>query len=426
MKTDGIIYADEKLEKMLETEAIDQVANVATLPEIVGNSLAMPDIHTGYGFPIGGVAAFDAEEGIISPGGVGYDINCLSPDTKIMLEHGCYLTIQQMEKKWNSLRVVCVDFKQSKEISAEIVKFIKLKPNQKVFKLTTTAGDEIIATGDHPFWTPDGMLKAEYLKMDGKIAINSFIGVEYEEPSDEIILNEQIFENLKISLDKRQIIKELKKRNLLPLKMNDYRLPFILKIIGYHMGDGIMYISKNKAIIWFYGQPEELELIRQDIFKIGYTPSKIYTRERKHSTATTYKTYEFTNKEYSIKVTSRSFLALLLALGVPMGKKVYQSYFVPEWVFNLKKWQKRLFLVGLFDAELSSPKSLYNYNFHAPCLSMNKEGSSINNGTVFMNQIKTLLNEFGVQTQKIGKRKERKNKQGKDVYRFRIIISSEI
>lgn len=76
MRVKGIIYVDEVLEKGLEKQSLEQVANVATLPGIVGASLAMPDIHMGYGFPIGGVAAFDLREGIISPGGVGYDINC--------------------------------------------------------------------------------------------------------------------------------------------------------------------------------------------------------------------------------------------------------------------------------------------------------------------------------------------------------------
>lgn len=71
----GIIYVDAALQDHLEAQAIAQVANVATLPGIVGASMAMPDIHTGYGFPIGGVAAFDANDGVISPGGVGYDIN---------------------------------------------------------------------------------------------------------------------------------------------------------------------------------------------------------------------------------------------------------------------------------------------------------------------------------------------------------------
>jgi len=75
MRVKGIIYADDILEKALESHSIDQVANVATLPGIVRASMAMPDIHTGYGFAIGGVAAFDVKEGIISPGGVGYDIN---------------------------------------------------------------------------------------------------------------------------------------------------------------------------------------------------------------------------------------------------------------------------------------------------------------------------------------------------------------
>jgi len=77
MKTDGLIFADERLlAKIREDRAADQVANVAFLPGIVGLSLAMPDIHWGYGFPIGGVAAFDLSDGVISPGGVGYDINC--------------------------------------------------------------------------------------------------------------------------------------------------------------------------------------------------------------------------------------------------------------------------------------------------------------------------------------------------------------
>jgi len=77
MLVPGRIYASARMMKDLrEDPALTQVANVACLPGIVGYSLAMPDIHWGYGFPIGGVAAMDARAGVISPGGVGYDINC--------------------------------------------------------------------------------------------------------------------------------------------------------------------------------------------------------------------------------------------------------------------------------------------------------------------------------------------------------------
>ncbi len=77
MHVPGRIYASEKLMSAIkQDDSSKQVANVACLPGIEGYSLAMPDIHWGYGFPIGGVAAFDPDDGVISPGGVGYDINC--------------------------------------------------------------------------------------------------------------------------------------------------------------------------------------------------------------------------------------------------------------------------------------------------------------------------------------------------------------
>ena len=73
MRVDGVIYADDQLiQQIAADKSLDQVANVACLPGIVGASLAMPDIHWGYGFCIGGVAATDPDEGgVISPGGVG-------------------------------------------------------------------------------------------------------------------------------------------------------------------------------------------------------------------------------------------------------------------------------------------------------------------------------------------------------------------
>ena len=77
MKVPAVIYASEKLlEKIKQDKTIEQIANVAKLKGIQKKAIALMDCHQGYGFPIGGVAAFDMEEGIISPGGVGYDINC--------------------------------------------------------------------------------------------------------------------------------------------------------------------------------------------------------------------------------------------------------------------------------------------------------------------------------------------------------------
>jgi tRNA-splicing ligase RtcB len=77
MRTDVVVYASAALmDQIRKDQSLAQAMNVATLPGIVGSSLAMPDIHQGYGFPIGGVAAMDVNYGVVSPGGVGFDINC--------------------------------------------------------------------------------------------------------------------------------------------------------------------------------------------------------------------------------------------------------------------------------------------------------------------------------------------------------------
>ncbi|EMR73431.1 hypothetical protein MBGDN05_00589, partial [Thermoplasmatales archaeon SCGC AB-539-N05] len=77
MLTSAVIYANKHMIPSIRADnAAEQVANMTVLPGIVGKAMAMPDIHWGYGFPIGGVAATDAENGVISPGGVGFDINC--------------------------------------------------------------------------------------------------------------------------------------------------------------------------------------------------------------------------------------------------------------------------------------------------------------------------------------------------------------
>src|SRR5262245_60474741 len=87
MRVPGLIYADQDLIKQIEADqAVEQVANAATLPGVVSQAIAMPDIHWGYGFPIGGVAAMRLDEGVVSPGAVGYDINC---GVRLLATHLC-------------------------------------------------------------------------------------------------------------------------------------------------------------------------------------------------------------------------------------------------------------------------------------------------------------------------------------------------
>ena len=97
MRVPAIIYASEDLILDMDQKVFEQVTNVATLPGIVRASYAMPDAHWGYGFPIGGVAAFDPEEGgVISAGGVGFDISCGVRTHLTGLKRECIIACQKL------------------------------------------------------------------------------------------------------------------------------------------------------------------------------------------------------------------------------------------------------------------------------------------------------------------------------------------
>ncbi len=392
------IFASKKmLEKIKQDDSIKQGINVATLPGIYKQSIMMPDAHSGYGFSIGGVAAFDFDNGIISPGGVGFDINCISGDSKVLFEHGYTKEIKELETDLQSEKIVCMEFLDKKDSNSKIINFMRFKPKNRVFKIKMLSGKEIIATEDHPIYTQDGMVDVKNLDKDSDfIATYPFEGVNYEEVKNNIIFSEQDILKLDLNFNKNAIINELKKRNLLNLALNDPRIPYLIKILAYNLGDGT--IPRNNKYSSFYGNPEDLELIRRDIKRIGFTPSKIYSRHRKHKIKSKRGVVKFERVEYHFKVVSRSFVVLLNLLGAPIGNKVHQSYLVPKWILTSPKWYKRLFLASLFGAEMNSPATLTNhgYNFYMPTISINKNEKYLDNGKKYLTQIKSILKEFEI------------------------------
>ncbi|MFH1779549.1 MAG: RtcB family protein [Candidatus Micrarchaeota archaeon] len=401
------LYADEKmLEKIKTDRTLQQAANATTLPGLQDAFYVMPDGHEGYGFPIGGVAAFDAKEGVVSPGAVGYDINCTDGETRVLLEHGVNLSIKELEERFTKNNAQFVDFNGLSLNNTKIMHFMKRLETSEIYQITTQSGRCLRVTGDHPVRCKDGMKKASEMKLSDQVVVYSFSGVKYLPPSEEILVNEEHIQ--KVMLAKRtsingnalpQVLKILKKRELLPLKSSSDKLPYLTKIIGYIFGDGsISFVNKRKGVIWFYGKEEDLEKIRIDIKKIGFTPSKVYKRLRTHQISTHYKDYTFSRVECSFKISSTALATLLVALGTPSGNKTTQEYLVPNWLFKTPLWLKRLFLAAFFGAELSTPKTLNKYNFYAPTLGMNKLKTLENNAVEFLTQLKKILEDFEIKT----------------------------
>jgi tRNA-splicing ligase RtcB len=430
MRVPGLVFADERMLRLMgEEQAFEQVANVATLPGIVGRSLAMPDIHWGYGFPVGGVAAFDLDEGIISPGGVGYDINCLAGDARVLHEHGYHLPIADFRTRWTHERIKCVN-PHTEVKNTEILAFMEFpRPRTEVFKVTTLAGREIIATGDHPVMTPEGMRPLRDVQPDQHVSVYPFEGVPFEKPSGEILVTDvdvrRVYPGGQGGL--RQTLAALRRRGLLPLTMDHPGLPYLAKLLGFVQGDGSLQIRPNaSAQISFYAEPEDLEAIQQDVAALGFVPSRVYQRRRSHAIDTSYGLKTFDRTESSVLVRSTALAVLLVCLGATAGNKTTQDAVVPGWVTRAPKWIKRLVLAALFGAELSSPQTVtdHPFNFSGPVFSVSKRRDHLESGQRYLAAIRVWLEELGIESAMLGEREERRARTGNTSVRLNLQISS--
>ncbi|MGF1579543.1 MAG: intein-containing RctB family protein [Gemmataceae bacterium] len=435
MLVDGMIFADENLiDQIRADQAPEQVANVAFLPGIQGYSLAMPDIHWGYGFCIGGVCATDPEEdGVISPGGVGYDINCLSGDTEVLHAHGYTRRIDEY-LEWKSDRLACMNLVNSDQEDTPILRWFSQKPRAPVLRVTLSSGRQIKATADHPFWTPQGMVPLGELEPGDRVAVVPFEGVPYERPTNDVLVSEETFRAKWAELGKaedgnalNQALAFLRDRDLLPLRYDSPALPYLCKILGFVFGDGNLHFSggNRKGVVWFYGSAEDLELIRSDIERIGFTPSKVYSRERHHTIQTTNREYSFDRTEESFEVTGSSFGVMLSCLGAPIGKKTAQDFTAPKWLETAPIWQRRMFLAAFFGAELTTPTTIPQHGtvFAAPTVGLNKLPEYADSGAEFLSVLSEWLLDFGVETQAIAYEPPMKHQS---TCRWRLLLSPKV
>jgi tRNA-splicing ligase RtcB len=435
MRVDGLIFADEHLmQQIRQDQAPDQVANVAFLPGIQHASLAMPDIHWGYGFCIGGVCATDPQEGgVISPGGVGYDINCLTAETPILHKHGYVRRIGDMAGCWQSEELVCFDLTLAERRATRIDRWFAQRPRARVLRMVTEVGDEIRATADHPFWTPDGMVPLGGLGPGARVAVCSFEGVPYEPPADDVLVSQAAFAARWKALRKTdeglsQALSFLKQRGLLPLRRSAPAVPVLCKLLGFVFGDGSTHFQSDdgKGVTSFYGDAVDLADIRDDILSLGVQPSQIHSRERRHNIRTQYAEYSFERCEYFCKVSGSGFAVLLSCLGAPVGRKAEQSYDLPVWLDSSPLWHRRLFLAALFGAELTTPATITNHGtvFGAPTLSMNKRPAHEGSGRRLVDKIAVWLREVGVQTQAVHRDEAQTNADGNVSIRLRLVLST--
>ncbi|RLG15617.1 hypothetical protein DRN69_02730, partial [Candidatus Pacearchaeota archaeon] len=297
------IFASEKLlEKMKQDRTLEQGKNVSFLPGIYKYSIILPDGHEGYGFPIGGVAALDYEKGGISPGGIGYDINCLTEDAKILTEFGASKKIEEfdylkseLEFEQNGQLIKKLTFldklpslnMNSKCIENKAIMLFMSKESSDVYEIKLNSGLKIKATEDHPFLTKKEMIPLAKLNCSDEIAVNLFEGIHFNK-----------------NIERKKAI--------------------IAKVLGYMFGDGTLYESSGRLFAAAYGSKEDLEKMQEDLLSIKVN-SKIYSRQRRHSINTKYGKKDFETLNHELHIHSQDFCKILKKLGMPLGKKTRQK-----------------------------------------------------------------------------------------------------
>ena len=402
MNVPARIYATKKLLDNMDSGVIEQVTNVACLPGIVRYSYAMADAHWGYGFPIGGVAAFDVEKGVISPGGVGFDVNCLHPDSRVFDENGVWRRIADIDVSGQGF----VTFDVAKKIlvrTKAVARQVRAESGH-ILRIDTEGGKRLLVTSDHPVMTRRGMIPAGKISTDDLLLTSGLEGLPYERP---IHLQIVSAESLSSAMDKMgitdrgnartQVLNQLRRRSLESLHLDDPRMPLVLKVLGFIFGDGAIPKVETGHYTSYYGRREDLEDIKCDLAALGFG-SHGFRRERHSKIETFYGPSEFDFTEESLQAPSTALAVLMVALGAPYGKKTNQVYRVPAWMSAAEPWQKKLFLATYFGAELSAPRTVNGYDFQMPMFSVNKLVSLSQNAMELLEDFRNLLLSLGVES----------------------------
>jgi tRNA-splicing ligase RtcB len=375
MKVPSRIFADDALlKKMKEDRTLLQASNVACLPGLYKYSIALPDAHEGYGFPIGGVAAEDAEEGVISPGGIGYDINCLPAGSRVLTEHGATVCIEDLR----TLRsVTCIDGTSSCPTWTTL--WLSRRA-ESLYKLRTASGLTLKATGDHPILTRSGMFEAKRLSPGIEVATHPFAGVPFERTVSDLLVSHG---------DVGRASVELKRMKLIPLSSDDDVFPYLVKLLGYFMGSG----SFTAVSVVFKGCGYGIEELRSDILKVGIRPEEISVNNCSLA--------EHDGKAgcgCELSVAGKSFRALIKALSKVTQRGSTDKIRVPEFLNRQPLWVKRLFLSSYFGSKLASPQTVDGYSFARPDLTLRVRKSDEAGAMNFLNWLSRLAEEFGVRT----------------------------
>ena len=333
---------------------------------------------------------------------------CVSPDTQVLLEDRTYMSMGELGGRWRGVRSLCLDLRSGCLEPTSILDHFTLSDSEAeavgTYELTTESGRRLVASGDHPVYTHEGIKEVRNLKPGDRVVVLPFEPPRKEADGSLILDEDGLAASIPEGSNKERVIDQLKQRGLLPLTYDNPKLPIIVRLLGHLFGDGTLSYSRSgngmEGRLVATGEVEDLNDIGRDIRSLGFHVSPPYEGHARSEVRTPSGTYIIEGGYNSLGCSSIALFSLMKALGAPVGEKATLRYRVPSWVKDGPLWVKREFLSAYFGSELEAPR-LNGVTFSSPTLAIYKVEDALDSAMDLVEDIRSMLKPFGVRISKV-------------------------
>lgn len=354
---------------------------------------------------------------------------CVSASTQVYTGRNSFVPMRDAK----SQAVVFFNLRNKSLDTAEASDWFELTPREVaelgVYSVVTDAGRELIASGDHPVYTSEGVVPSRDLKRGDRVIVLPGQPLAVTK-SRKLILDEGAVRKASPPRGKAdRIVSNLSGLGLLPLRFDNPAVPVLIRLMGHIFGGG--YLSYPHGETGFgckfvaTGSSEDLEKIGCELASIGFNASAM-----DHGTATSVITTDAGQHTISggctvVSSSSIGLFTLLRALGAPVGEKALASFRVPNWIMSAPAWAKAEFLAAYFGSELDEPR-FAGGTIQPPAFSLSKVAESLESGLEFVADIELMLSKLGIRVSGTNVYPAAYRKDGKKSYKIVASIASNI
>ncbi len=357
---------------------------------------------------------------------------CVASSTRVHVGRNNFVTMGSLKRPRD---VTLLNLENYALGSAKAVGHFQLAKSEArsvgAYEIQTESGRKLIASGDHPLYTSNGVVQARNLRQGDKLVVlpGEPVPIRSRSRSSVIVDKKVVEEAAPPKSDSQRTISELERLGLLPLRLDNPKLPALVRLLGHAFGDGTLSYSRagtgfgGKFIA--SGEPVDLDSIASDLRAVGFNVSPVY-----HGSSTSVVTTDSGQRTISgwynvVSTSSIVLFTLMKSLGAPVGEKAVAQYRIPRWLIRSPEEVKAEFLASYFGSELDKPR-FSSDTISVPSFSVSKVAESLESGIGFVDDIDLMLRDLGVSISSSRIFPSAYRKDGRKSYKIVVYIASNI